>query len=181
MNLEEKVLKRESKYHGAIIDVEKQTVQLPNGKEASRDIVYHSKAVAALVITDNHKMIMEKQWRAPVQEVTLEIPAGKVDSRDTGSSRDAMIRELNEEIRYDAKTLKHLTGFYSSVGFSDEYMDLYLATDLQPVDDELPRDQGEYLEINEYSLAEAKVLLEQGKIKDAKTTMAILYWELLSK
>ncbi|MBW1605422.1 NUDIX hydrolase [Lactobacillus sp. Sy-1] len=181
MDLEEKVIKKEPKYHGSIIDVEKQTVQLPNGKQASRDIVYHSKAVAALVITKDNKMLMETQWRAPVQEVTLEIPAGKVDSRDTGSSEEAMVRELNEEVRYHAKTLKHLTGFYTSVGFSDEYMDLYLATDLEPVTDELPRDQGEYLGIKEYSLSEAKQLLDSGQIKDAKTTMAILYWELLSK
>ncbi|UQS87504.1 NUDIX hydrolase [Nicoliella spurrieriana] len=181
MNLEEKIIKREPKYHGSIIDVEKQIVKLPNGQESSRDIVYHAKAVAALVITGDNKMLMETQWRAPVQEVTLEIPAGKVDSRDTGSSKDAMVRELNEEVRYRAKTLKHLTGFYTSVGFSDEYMDLYLATDLEPVSDELPRDKGEYLGIKAYSLSEAKHLLDSGKIKDAKTAMAILYWELLSK
>ncbi|MEJ6400788.1 NUDIX hydrolase [Nicoliella lavandulae] len=182
MNLEEKVIKSDPKYHGSIIDVEKQTVELPNGQQASRDIVHHAKAVAALVITNNNKMIMETQWRAAVQSETLEIPAGKVDARDkNNSSEDAMIRELNEEIRYHANTLKHLTGFYTSIGFSDEYMDLYLATDLEPVSDELPRDKGEYLRIKEYSLSEAKALLDHGEIKDAKTAMAILYWELLSK
>lgn len=175
-------MKTDHIYNGSIINVEKQTVELPNGQTATRDIVKHAKAVGALALTSNHKMIMETQWRAPIASTTLEIPAGKVDPRDSDSSdpsKHAMIRELNEETRYKAKKIEHLTGFYSTVGFSNEYMDLYLVTGLEPVSNELPRDKGEYLEIKEYSLDEALSLLHSGKIVDGKTIMAILYWQLM--
>ncbi|UQS85539.1 NUDIX hydrolase [Apilactobacillus apisilvae] len=180
MNLEEKVIKVEPKYKGSIIDVEKQTVKLPNGDTSTRDVVHHSKAVGILVITKSNKMLLERQWRAPISKSTLEIPAGKVDNRDD-TSKHAAIRELNEETRYHANNLKRITGFYSTVGFSDEYMDLYMATDLEPVSDELPRDQGEYLNIDEYTLEEAMNLIDSGKIEDAKTITAIFYWKLLQK
>ncbi|TMT02005.1 NUDIX hydrolase [Apilactobacillus kunkeei] len=181
MDLEEKVLGVEPKYDGAIINVEKQTVELPNGETSTRDVVHHSNAVGILVLTKNNKMLLENQWRAPVAKETIEIPAGKVDSRDHGTALDTVVRELNEETRYKANNIKRITGFYSSVGFCDEYMDLYLATDLEPVEDELPRDQGEYLKIKEYSLDEAMSMIESGEIEDAKTITAIYYWKLHDK
>lgn len=156
MNLEEKVIKEDPKYNGEIIDVTQQTVKLPNGEEAHRDIVYHSKAVGMLVLTDDNKMLMEKQWRAPVKKVTIEIPAGKLDDRDNNDPLNAVVRELNEEVRYSASEIKKLYGFYSSVGFTDEYMYLYLVKGLKRVKDELPRDKGEDLEISAYTLDEAR-------------------------
>lgn len=177
MNLEEKVLGVEPKYNGAIINVEKQTVELPNGETSTRDVVHHSNAVGILVLTENNKMLLETQWRAPIAKETIEIPAGKVDDRDS-SSLDTVKRELNEETRLEAQNIKRITGFYSSVGFCDEYMELYLAFNLKPVKDELPRDQGEYLNIKEYSLDEALEMIENGKIEDAKTITAIYYWKL---
>lgn len=72
-----------------------------------------------------------------------------------------------------------MTGFYSSVGFSDEYMTLYVAKNLKPVSDELPRDPGEDLKVKAYSLDELKALMATGQIEDAKTVMAIWYFELM--
>ncbi|AYF92438.1 NUDIX hydrolase [Apilactobacillus bombintestini] len=178
MDFEEKVIGVEPKYNGSIINVERQTVELPNGETATRDVVHHEKAVGILVITKDNKMLLEKQWRAPIKKVTMEIPAGKVDSRDNDSSEHAVVRELNEETRLKANHLKRITGFYSSVGFCDEYMDLYLATDLEEVNKEMPRDQGEYLNIGEYSLDEAMKMIDDGEIDDAKTITAIYYWKL---
>lgn len=178
MNLEEKVIGVEPKYDGTIINVEKQTVELPNGDTAIRDIVHHAKAVGILVLNKDNKMLLETQWRAPIQKVTIEIPAGKVDPRDNNNPEHAVVRELNEETRLKAHNIKRITGFYSTVGFSDEYMDLYMATDLEPVDNEMPRDQGEYLNVREYSLDEAMDMIESGQIEDAKTITAIYYWKL---
>ncbi|WP_283678874.1 NUDIX hydrolase [Lentilactobacillus sp. Marseille-Q4993] len=178
MDFEEKVLSTEKIYNGAIIDVIKQKVELPDGQTSYREIVRHAKAVGVLAITDDDKMILEKQWRAPVSETVLEIPAGKLDSRDK-SSEHAVYRELNEELRMKPAEIKLLTGFYSTVGFSDEYMELYLAKGLKPVTDELPRDKGEFLELSKVSLSEALKMLANGEIKDAKTTTAILYWQFL--
>lgn len=74
---------RKKIYDGAIINVEKQTVRLPNGEQAFREVVHHSGAVGVLALTHDNQMILEKQWRAPIGKTTIEIPAGKVDSRDT--------------------------------------------------------------------------------------------------
>lgn len=179
MEFEEKVTAVEPLYHGAIIDVERQTVTLPNGEVGHREIVRHSGAVGVVAITPQNQLILVKQWRAPLAKVTLEIPAGKLDSRDVLDATHAANRELNEEVRLQAGRLEKITGFYTSVGFSDEYMTLYLATDLKPVDTQLPRDFGENLSVQAYSLSELKALMETGAIEDAKTIMAVWYFELL--
>lgn len=111
----------------------------------------------------------------------IEIPAGKLDPRDQGNKVHAVQRELNEEIRYRAENIKELYSFYTSCGFTDEYMYLYLVTGLKRVSKELPRDQGEYLEIGEYTLEQAKKMIADGNIEDDKTIMAIQYWELMTK
>ncbi|ANZ61767.1 ADP-ribose pyrophosphatase [Secundilactobacillus paracollinoides] len=179
MKMEERVISTEKIYDGAIINVERETVELPDGHQSYREIVRHAGAVAVLAITDDNKVILVKQWRSPIAKPTLEIPAGKLDDRDNGDALHAVNRELNEEIRLQATQLKKVTGFYSSVGFSDEYMTLYVAKDLKPVADELPRDPGEDLNVKAYSLDELKALMATGEIEDAKTTMAVWYFELM--
>lgn len=77
MDFEERVTGSTEIYKGAIINVEKQSVELPNGQSAFREIVHHSGAVAILALTRDNKIILEKQWRAPAETTTIEIPAGK--------------------------------------------------------------------------------------------------------
>ena len=178
MDLEEHVESTEELYNGVIIKVERQQVRLPNGDSASREIVRHAGAVGILALTADNKMILERQWRSPIAAATLEIPAGKLDQGDADNVEHAVIRELNEEIRYQPGQLKRITGFYSSVGFSDEYMTLFLATDLKPVTTELPRDQGENLELLTVTKEEAQAMIDSGEINDAKTITAIYYWLL---
>ncbi|AKP65528.1 NUDIX family hydrolase [Levilactobacillus koreensis JCM 16448] len=178
MDLEEHVESSETLYDGVIVKLERQQVRLPNGDTATREIVRHTGAVGILALTSDNKMFLERQWRAPIHAATLEIPAGKLDSRDADNAEHAVIRELNEEIRYQPGQLKRIAGFYSSVGFSDEYMTLFLATDLKPVTTELPRDQGENLELLTVTKDEAKAMIENGEIEDAKTVTAIYYWLL---
>ena len=122
MDLKETEIKSDLKYDGEIIRVEQETVRLANGEITHRDVVHHAEAVAMLVITDDNKIILEKQWREPAKAVLLEIPAGKLDERDKGNEMHAVQRELNEEIRYDAKLIRELYSFYTSAGFADEYM-----------------------------------------------------------
>ena len=92
MNLEEKVIGNEPIYDGAIINVEKQTVLLPNGEKGFREVVHHSGAVGVLAITDDNKIILVRQWRAPISKETLEIPAGKLDERDNNDAEHAAIQ-----------------------------------------------------------------------------------------
>lgn len=178
MDFEEKVVKNEPRYHGAIIDVYQQTVKLPSGDLANRDVVLHQDAIGVLAITKENKAIFEKQWRAPVKKVTLEIPAGKVENGE--SAEVTAIRELNEETRYQANSLKRVAGFYSTPGFANEYMTLYMATDLQPVTTKLPQDADENLQLLELSLDEALAGIADGSIEDAKTVLAIYYWQTLN-
>ncbi|WP_413627083.1 NUDIX hydrolase [Fructilactobacillus vespulae] len=181
MDLRETEIKSDLKYDGEIIRVEQETVKLSNGETAHRDIVHHAEAVAMLAITSDNKMILEKQWREPAKSVLIEVPAGKLDERDKGNEIHAVQREMNEECRYHAEKIKRIYSFYTSSGFSDEYMYLYLVTGLTPVKNELPRDDGEFLQLEEYTLAEAKELVASGQIEDSKTIMAIQYWELMEK
>lgn len=179
-NLKEHVIKTTPEYKGSIINVDREAVRIPTGEKAERDVVHHAKGVGALVITNNNKIVLEKQWREPVRQVTIEIPAGKVDSRDHGNSDHAMLRELNEEVRIKPKNFKHLAGFYTSPGFTDEFMDLYWASDLKKVNTKLPRDPGEYLNLFSVSLNTALDMIKKGKIRDGKSVAAIWYWKMLS-
>lgn len=177
MEFAEKPISSKTVFHGHLIDIEVQQVKTPQGNIAQREIVHHAPAIAVLAITDDGKMILEKQWRAPIAKTTLEIPAGKLDGRDDDSARHAAKRELNEETRYQATELKKVSSFYTSVGCMDEYMTLYLATGLTPVAHELPQDQDEQLVLSEVTLDEALAMIDRGEIEDAKTIMAIYYWQ----
>lgn len=179
MNFKEKPLSTEHIFSGHIMDVEVTTVQLPSGEQATREIVRHAPAVAILAITPNHEMLLMRQWRAPVNQETLEIPAGKLDERDGNDMLKTAKRELNEETRFEAEQLQEVSGFYTSIGFSDEYMGLFLATGLKPVKTELPQDEDEQLELLKVSLTEALKMIANHEIEDAKTIMAIYYWQTL--
>lgn len=181
MKMKEEVVDHKTVYRGHILDVELQHVRTPKGQIAPREIVHHAPAVALLVLDQDGKMILERQWRQPAGKETLEIPAGKVDSRDQTSADHAAKRELNEETRLQAGSLKKLSSFYTSVGCMDEYMTLYLATDVQPVKRELPQDQDEVIELLHVSLDQAMAMVESGEIEDAKTVMAVYYWNGMSK
>lgn len=176
MNFEEKVIKHEPKFKGHIIDVEVQTVELPNGQTAVRDIVHHVPAVAILAITPDNKALIMQQWRTALQKVTYEVPAGKLDERDANPMQ-AVVRELNEETRMQAGHIEEISSFYLASGYSDELMHLYLATDLTPVADELPQDFDETLNAQAYSLDELAKLNQAGNLDDSKTQIAYWYWQ----
>ncbi|MCW0952632.1 NUDIX hydrolase [Weissella ceti] len=175
----EEVLEENVKYDGKIIKVTQQIVKLPNGAEATRDIVYHSGAVAVMALTPDDKMILTRQWRAPIKAMSLEIPAGKLDERDRQKPLHAAERELNEEVRMQAASWQEVANFYTSIGFADEHMTLFLATDLSQVENELPQDDDENLDLLYVSFDEMTAMFEAGQLQDAKTLMAYFHWQTL--
>lgn len=177
MNFEEKTLSSKYIYQGHLIDYVVEKVELPNGKEATREIVRHPGAVAILPITADDKMVFVEQFRKPIEKTILEVPAGKIDVSDT-SPRETAIRELEEETGYQAESFDYIKTFYTTPGFTDEIIHLYRATGLKKKDEPLLLDEDEFLEIKELTFEEAWDAYEKEQIVDAKTIMALLYWKI---
>lgn len=180
MSYEEKVLSEETLFKGHVIDLAVQLVALPDGQTASREIVYHHGAVGIIPITADGELLLVRQWRAPMQRETFEIPAGKIDLGETDLAKVAL-RELNEETGLTTTNLQQIAEFFTSPGFSNEKMTLFYTTALTPVANKRPLDDDEFLNIERLTLAQAKAAVKSGLICDAKTIMALYYWQLQSK
>jgi ADP-ribose pyrophosphatase len=178
MNLDEKVIKEQPLYHGAILDLVLEDVLLPNGQTAKREIIHHHGAVGIIPIDADGKLIVVRQWRAPMRKETLEIPAGKIDLGETDPKAVAL-RELNEETGLFSPSLKPVANFYSTPGFADEYLHLYYTDNLQPVAHKRQLDPDEFLNVAHLSFAQAQQALANNEICDAKTVLALFYWENL--
>lgn len=178
MEFEEKTLSRKEIYKGPIFQLVQDQVELPSGKgTAQRDLIFHNGAVCVLAVTPDNKVVLVKQYRKAIEKVSYEIPAGKLEVAENADPEAAALRELEEEAAYTGK-LSLLYDFYSAIGFCNERLKLYLASDLTKVENPRPQDEDETLELLEVSLDQAKALIQSGDICDAKTIMAIQYWEL---
>ncbi|MFC6180112.1 NUDIX hydrolase [Lactiplantibacillus daowaiensis] len=175
MVLKEQVENRTVVYQGQIIQVERQQSRLADQTPVVREVVHHQPAVAVLMLTTQAELLLVKQWRAPIDDVTLEIPAGKIEAGETADQ--AAVRELNEETRLTAAKLTKVTSFYTSPGFTDELMTLYVATGLSPVTIVLPQDTDERIQLVTMTLPAALKAVSAGELPDAKTVMAIWYWQ----
>lgn len=171
MELKEKKLSSESIYKGKIIDVYKDTVLCPNGKQSIREVVRHCKAVCVLAEKDG-KFALEEQFRYPYDEVIKEFPAGKVDEGE--DLEKAALRELEEEIGYKAQTIVYLGDMYPACAYTDEVISLYYATDLIKTKQSL--DENEALNYTFVTLDEIKQMILSNEIKDAKTICAYLHY-----
>ena len=176
MDLTETEISSKQIFTGRIVDLSVRTIKLPNGETALREIVKHQPASAAIAVNDKQEMLLVEQWREPIKELTLEIPAGLIDDTDA-SPLDAMKRELNEEGGYRAEYWEKITEFYSSPGFTNEKLYLFYCDTLTKLTDKRELDPDEFLTSHWYSLAELKRLSAQGKIVDAKTLYAMSVWE----
>lgn len=173
----EKTLSSKTVYDGKIIKVNVDTVQLPNGKEAKREVVHHQGAVGILTINKNNNIILVKQYRKPLEKMILEIPAGKLEKNE--SPVDCALRELKEETGYTANNIEQIVKFYTSPGFADELIYLFKANDIHKGKTEL--DEDEFVETIELTLSEVIDLIKKDEINDAKTLIAIYHWQLESK
>ena len=167
----ERKLSSKAVYTGRLLHVYCDNVRLPNGNEATRDLIRHIGAVAVLPITDDGRVIIEHQFRYPVNEVLLEIPAGKLDSKDE-DRLEAVKRELREETGYTASEWIELGDLYPTPAYSDEVIRLYIAKGLSKGDREL--DDDEFIDVELIPLSELVEAVMSGTIKDAKTQLAIL-------
>ena len=166
----ERVLESRRLYDGRIMAVRLDTVAMPNGREATREIVEHAPVVAIVPVDENGDVVMVRQYRLATGDVMLEVPAGLVDEGE--EIEVAAQRELQEEIGYRAGHLEPLSGFFVSPGFCTEFIHVFLALGLEVSD--LAADEDEDIVVERVPLAEAVQMVEEGAIRDAKSIVGIL-------
>lgn len=169
MLFEEKTMKSDKVYEGKIVNLRIDTVELPDKKYSKREIVEHPGAVGLIPITEDNCVVLVKQFRKPVEKFLLEIPAGKLELNE--EPRETAIRELKEETGFEAGKIEYLLEFYTSPGFSNEKIHLFLATDL--TEGEATPDSGEFVEKVKISIEDLLKMVDRGEIVDSKTIIGI--------
>lgn len=168
-DLTEKILKKNIVYSGTV-NFRADDITLPDGHNSVREYIEHPGAAAVLPLLPNGDIIFIRQYRYPVREATLEIPAGKMHSKQDNPLARAKA-ELEEETGYTAKTYRFLTDFWPTCAFSDEVLRIYIAEGLTP--GESHPDEDEFLKLVILPFKEAWNMLKKGKIKDSKTIIAL--------
>lgn len=162
-------------YSGRILNVRVDRVVKPDGSETSREIVVHSDCVAVVAMDDEGRIILERQFRYPVQEELFEIPAGTIEPGET--PLEAARREMQEETGYRPKELVPLGGFYSAPGYSTEYLYLFAASGL--VSDPIQAEDSDEIELVRCSLSEVREMIKSGEVRDAKSVAGLLLFLML--
>lgn len=177
MEFFEETISEELIYKGNVTKYTVQEVKLPNGERAQREIVRHAGASAVIPFTPDGRMVLVKQYRKAIEQISIEIPAGLKDEGDDSGLVTAK-RELEEETGYQADDWSFVTSFYSTPGFTDEYLEIYEAHKLKKAVKPLEMDEDETIELVEVSFDEAWNLYEKKLIRDSKTVFALYYWRM---
>lgn len=170
MKLREELIESTEAFNGRLVKLRVDKVRLPNGKEATREVVVHRGAVAVVPLLDSNIIVMVRQFRQAAGEALLEIPAGTLDPNE--SPDFCAERELAEEIGYKPGKLTLMFKSYLAPGYSSEMLHTFLAQDLFPA--KADHDADEFIEIVEVKMREAVELIRSGEIKDAKTICGVM-------
>lgn len=170
-HLRETTLSREELLRGNFLHVVRDVVALPTGRTATREYVLHPGAVMIVGLLDDGRVVMERQYRHPLGEVMLEMPAGKLDPGE-GSLACAR-RELREETGYEAHEWAYAGQLAPTVAYSDERIDIWFARGLTLGERRL--DEGEFLDVIAMTPAELLAACRDGRIVDSKTLVGALW------
>jgi len=168
--LKETLVQSDDVFQGKLLRVSREIVRLSNGKNATREVVRHPGAVAVVPVKDG-KVGLVRQYRHAVGKVVLEIPAGKLDRPKENPTACAK-RELLEETGLIATTMTKLVTLYTSPGFCNEVIHIFLAN--QPKISEARPDEGEFVQFIWKPLSEAVSMVHRGLVDDAKSAVGIL-------
>lgn len=173
LHLKEVKVDSEVAYDGHFLKVQRDTVRLPDGKQSKREYIRHPGAVVVLPIMDDGRVLLERQYRYPLQDVFIEFPAGKIDPDE--ESLACAKRELAEETGYTASQWDFLCTIHNAIAYSDEHLDLYVARGLIAGESKL--DEGEFLETFAATVPEMLEWVRAGKISDVKTVIGTFWLE----
>lgn len=157
-------------YSGRAVRLRVDTIELPGGRQTTREIVEHADCVAVVVVDEHDDILLVRQYRSPIGKELIEIPAGCIDPGEDAEA--AVRRELQEEIGYLPRKLTRLGGFYSTPGYGTEYLHLYLATDL--VYSPLQAEDTAGITTLRVPLSQALGMVMSGEICDAKSIAGLL-------
>ncbi|GGC71977.1 NUDIX domain-containing protein [Undibacterium terreum] len=160
-------------YDGDFLKVQQDQVLLPDGKPTIREYIKHPGAVVILPVFDDGSVLMERQYRYPLDQVFIEFPAGKIDPGE--ESLVTAKRELLEETGYTATDWRYLCTIHNAIAYSDEHLDIFLARGLSEGKADL--DEGEFLETFKAPVSDLLAWVRNGKITDVKTVIGIFWLE----
>ena len=170
-------LKREEVVKGSILTYCHDTVRIPNGNIRVWDYIYHQGAAAVLPVDEDGRIILVRQYRNAFDRFMLEIPAGGLEGPDE-PTREAAVRELEEETGYSAEDVSFLMAFYPTVAYSGEKIDIYLARGLKKKERHLDAD--EFINVEAWDVDELMEMIFSGKLNDGKTVAAISAYTYLT-
>ena len=170
MDLTEKTVSCEKIFKGKVVDLRVETVELPDGKKATREIIAHPGGVGILAVDNDNNVFMVRQFRKPTEKVLLEIPAGKLEYGEDPLT--AGKRELEEETGNVAESFVSLGYFYPTPAYCEEKTHMFLARDLKPTRQNL--DDGEFLEVEKIPYEKLYQMVINDEIADGKTALAVL-------
>jgi ADP-ribose pyrophosphatase len=173
--LPRQLLESKKIFEGAVFDVERDVLREENGMEIVRDVVRHPGGAGALPLFDDGRVALVRQYRHPARRELLEIPAGRIERGE--SPETCAAREVEQEIGFRAGRVEKLAEFYSTPGFCEEKLFVYLATDLTLSAQNLDHD--ELIEVVYLPFDEAARMAKRGEIEDSKTVIALLMTEKL--
>jgi len=162
-------------YEGHFLKVQRDTIELPDGKRTAREYILHPGAVVILPLLDDGKVLLERQFRYPLHDVFIEFPAGKIDPGE--DPLDCAKRELVEETGYTATDWQFVSTIHNAIAYSDEHLDLYLARGLKQGEQKL--DDGEFLELFTATIDELLQWVREGKVTDVKTIIGAFWLDKL--
>ena len=168
-------INQETVFSGRIVEARVDTLLAPDGRQITREVIHHPGAVAIIPIDSDDNALLVRQYRYPVGHDLLEIPAGVIEEGE--SPDNTAQRELREETGYASRNLRPLGGIYSSPGFCDEILYIYLARDL--VESKLPADEDEDITLERVPMSDVGRLIRLGEIQDAKSVAGLLMAQYL--
>jgi ADP-ribose pyrophosphatase len=157
-------------YQGRVVDLSVDRVKLPNGNVCDLELIRHPGAAAVVPVDSEGNVVLVRQYRYAAGRGLLEVPAGKLDGKEAPEL--CATREVEEEVGFKVGQLTPLGWIWTTPGFTDEQIWLFLATDLSPTEPDLQPD--EILTVKKMPLAEAVELALHGEIRDAKSVCALL-------